>query len=166
MLDYIGGQRRIGHVAEMTGLSTSVLRAWDRRYGLGPTTRTPGGQRLYSDADIERIRTVQEMVRDGWPVDSAAHQVLDAGRPAPAGDPGRPDDATGADEPEEVPRSAFVAGLLEDMADPDLYATFVAYKAAQELLRARGAADVYRIAAWLTRHLQPLPPPSDCEALQ
>ena len=142
MLDYIGGQRRIGHVAEMTGLTTSVLRAWDRRYGLGPTTRTPGGQRLYSDADVERIRTVQEMVAGGWPVDAAARHVLDAERARRV----------------EAGSAPFVPRLLEDIADVDLYATFVAYKAARDLLRASGAEEVYQVVEWLSQRLEPLAP--------
>jgi methylmalonyl-CoA mutase cobalamin-binding subunit len=33
-----------------------VLRVWERRYGAVEPIRTEGGQRLYSDADIERLR--------------------------------------------------------------------------------------------------------------
>ena len=163
MLDDIGGQRRIGHVAELTGLTTSALRAWDRRYGLGPTTRTPGGQRLYSDADVERIRTVQRMVRDGWPVDSAAHHVMAAGRPGEGGraDPGAHAPPPGAPGEGDHDRPAFVPRLLEDIADVDLYATFVAYKAARDLLRANGAEEVYQVVAWLSRRLEAVRPDPD-----
>ena len=43
-------------VAERTGLSPHVLRIWERRYQVVAPERSAGGQRLYSDADIERLR--------------------------------------------------------------------------------------------------------------
>ena len=46
----------IGVAAERTGLSPHVLRVWERRYRAIEPTRTEGGRRLYSDADIERLR--------------------------------------------------------------------------------------------------------------
>ncbi|HEX2716792.1 MAG TPA: cobalamin-dependent protein [Gemmatimonadaceae bacterium] len=46
----------IAVVAERTGLSPDVLRVWERRYGAVHPTRTAGGERLYSDADIHRLR--------------------------------------------------------------------------------------------------------------
>lgn len=42
-------------VARRTGLRPDVLRVWERRYGVVEPTRSAGGQRLYSDADIERL---------------------------------------------------------------------------------------------------------------
>ena len=42
-------------VADRTGISTHVLRAWERRYGVVSPKRTDGGQRFYSDADIHRL---------------------------------------------------------------------------------------------------------------
>ena len=46
----------IGVVAERTGLSQDVLRVWERRYSAVSPGRGNGGQRLYSDADIDRLR--------------------------------------------------------------------------------------------------------------
>ncbi len=43
-------------VARRTGLTPDLLRAWEKRYGAVQPTRTEGGQRNYSDADIERLR--------------------------------------------------------------------------------------------------------------
>jgi len=42
-------------VALRTGLSPDLLRVWERRYGVVEPGRSDGGQRLYSDADIERL---------------------------------------------------------------------------------------------------------------
>lgn len=42
-------------VTSRTGLSPSVLRAWERRYGAVTPGRSEGGQRLYSDVDVRRL---------------------------------------------------------------------------------------------------------------
>jgi methanogenic corrinoid protein MtbC1 len=39
-----------------TGLSAELLRVWERRYGVVTPGRTQTGRRLYSDAEIERLR--------------------------------------------------------------------------------------------------------------
>lgn len=43
-------------VARSTGLSADVIRAWEKRYRVVNPGRSPSGRRLYSDADIERLR--------------------------------------------------------------------------------------------------------------
>ncbi|UCC84196.1 MAG: MerR family transcriptional regulator [Gemmatimonadota bacterium] len=64
-----GGDKTKRHpiriVARRTGLSRDVLRAWELRYGVVAPERTTGGQRLYSDADIERLRLIQEALEAG-----------------------------------------------------------------------------------------------------
>ena len=50
-------------LSEKTGVGTSTLRAWERRYGLLKPERTPKGHRLYSAGDmrhVERILTLLE----------------------------------------------------------------------------------------------------------
>ncbi len=42
-------------VTRRTGLSPSVLRAWERRYGAVEPRRSEGGQRLYSDVEVKRL---------------------------------------------------------------------------------------------------------------
>jgi methanogenic corrinoid protein MtbC1 len=42
-------------VAQRTGLTPATLRAWERRYGVVEPHRSEGGQRLYSDHDVERL---------------------------------------------------------------------------------------------------------------
>ena len=46
----------ISVVVDRTGLSQHLLRVWERRYGAVEPTRGEGGHRLYSDADIARLR--------------------------------------------------------------------------------------------------------------
>src|SRR5690349_2596201 len=55
----------IGVVADRTKLSQDVLRVWERRYGVVEPGRSPSGQRLYSDADIERLRLLSLATQAG-----------------------------------------------------------------------------------------------------
>ncbi|MFT8234494.1 MerR family transcriptional regulator [Pseudomonas guariconensis] len=48
----------IREVARLTGVNPVTLRAWERRYGLIQPTRTDSGHRLYSQADIDDIRSI------------------------------------------------------------------------------------------------------------
>jgi DNA-binding transcriptional MerR regulator/methylmalonyl-CoA mutase cobalamin-binding subunit len=59
-------------VATRTGLSPHVLRAWERRYQVVVPTRTDGGQRLYSDLDIERLRKLRRLVEAGHAISRLA----------------------------------------------------------------------------------------------
>ena len=59
-------------VAQRTGLSSHVLRAWERRYGVVTPTRTEGGQRLYSDADIERLILLRTLTSRGGAISQLA----------------------------------------------------------------------------------------------
>ena len=53
----------IGYVSITTGLSTHVLRAWERRYGAVKPKRTASGRRLYSQEDIDRLALLKRAVR-------------------------------------------------------------------------------------------------------
>jgi excisionase family DNA binding protein len=44
----------VGQAAEFLGVSTASLRKWSDQ-GLVPVYRTPGGQRRYSPADLQRF---------------------------------------------------------------------------------------------------------------
>src|SRR5215207_9740292 len=55
----------IAVVAARTGLSQDLLRMWERRYGAVEPTRSAGGQRLYSDDDVERLRLIDAAVAAG-----------------------------------------------------------------------------------------------------
>lgn len=45
-------------VARRTALSPDVIRAWEKRHAVVTPSRSESGQRLYSDADIERLRLI------------------------------------------------------------------------------------------------------------
>ncbi|MCG3041871.1 MerR family transcriptional regulator [Streptomyces sp. S1A] len=71
----------VGVVAESLGMSAAALRAWERRYGLAPSGRTPGGHRRYSARDLERLERMRTLVRRGVPAADAARAVAAAGPP-------------------------------------------------------------------------------------
>ncbi|HET9509390.1 MAG TPA: MerR family transcriptional regulator [Gaiellaceae bacterium] len=73
---------RIGEVSRRTGVSTDLLRAWERRYGLLQPDRAEAGYRLYSEADVARVARMQELLRDGLAAAEAARQA--GGEPEPA----------------------------------------------------------------------------------
>jgi DNA-binding transcriptional MerR regulator len=52
-------------VSARTGLSSHVLRVWERRHGAVHPVRSPGGQRLYTDADVVRLQLLREAARAG-----------------------------------------------------------------------------------------------------
>jgi DNA-binding transcriptional MerR regulator/methylmalonyl-CoA mutase cobalamin-binding subunit len=55
----------IAVIAERTGLTQDVLRVWERRYGAVDPKRSPTGQRVYTDADLERLRLLHAATRAG-----------------------------------------------------------------------------------------------------
>ncbi len=93
---------RIGELSRRVGVSTELLRAWERRYGLLRPERTDGGFRLYSPADERRIRLMQEQLAHGLSAAEAATVALAAADAAPAADESPGHLAEGARELEEA----------------------------------------------------------------
>jgi MerR family transcriptional regulator, light-induced transcriptional regulator len=58
-------------VAQMTGLSVDTLRAWERRYDAVAPGRNDRG-RLYSDADVARLKQLGELVKRGHAIGTIA----------------------------------------------------------------------------------------------
>ena len=52
-------------VSNLTGINPVTLRAWERRYNLITPQRTPKGHRLYTEADVELIKQVLELLDQG-----------------------------------------------------------------------------------------------------
>ncbi|HEX6106563.1 MAG TPA: cobalamin-dependent protein [Gemmatimonadales bacterium] len=63
-------------VASRTGLSPHVLRAWERRHGVVEPGRSEGGQRLYSDLDIARLRVLHQLTGRGHAIGRLARLSL------------------------------------------------------------------------------------------
>ena len=58
----------IGEISRLTGINSVTLRAWERRYGLLKPQRTHKGHRLYSQADVARVREIQTWLARGLAV--------------------------------------------------------------------------------------------------
>ena len=56
---------RIGELSRRVGVSEHLLRAWESRYGLLSPVRSPGGFRLYSAGDEQRVRRMQFHLAQG-----------------------------------------------------------------------------------------------------
>lgn len=52
---------RIGLVSKLTGISQHQLRVWERRYQTVTPARSEGGDRLYSDGDVARLRSLKRL---------------------------------------------------------------------------------------------------------
>jgi DNA-binding transcriptional MerR regulator/methylmalonyl-CoA mutase cobalamin-binding subunit len=52
-------------VARRTGLSTDVIRVWERRYAAVTPKRSSTQRRLYSDADVERLLLLRQVTHAG-----------------------------------------------------------------------------------------------------
>ena len=63
---------RIGELSKRTGVSPELLRAWERRYALMSPMRSEGGLRLYSNADVERVKAMQRHLATGLAAAEAA----------------------------------------------------------------------------------------------
>lgn len=101
---------RMGSVVARTGIPEHRLRAWERRYSAVEPRRTSGGQRVYSEEDVERIRLLRDAVDAGYAVarvakldTSALRNLVESDR-APAAEPA-------SEDPEENPGPGGREGL-------------------------------------------------------
>ena len=70
-------QYRSGVAARLAGLPVETLRVWQRRYGISDTGRSEHGQRLYSDAQVRRLRLIKQLVDQGHPIGALAQLPLE-----------------------------------------------------------------------------------------
>ena len=64
-------------ISELTGVPTTTLRAWERRYGLLKPSRTPKGHRLYSGKDIDLIKKIVELLKTNHTISEAIRILKD-----------------------------------------------------------------------------------------
>ena len=109
-------QLRIGELSRRSGVSPELLRAWERRYGLLDPIRSPGGLRLYSLADLERVRVMQQHLADGLAAAEAAAAAVRA--------PGESTKAAGTARESPVAAVDQLAAALEEFDEPRAQAIF------------------------------------------
>ncbi|WP_344113090.1 MerR family transcriptional regulator [Terrabacter aerolatus] len=66
----------VGVVSERLGIAAPTLRSWDRRHGVGPSLRTSGNHRRYTELDMRRVELMSRLTAQGVPAQSAADSVL------------------------------------------------------------------------------------------
>ncbi|MGW2748403.1 MerR family transcriptional regulator [Streptomyces sp. NPDC001450] len=85
-----------GAVARRLGVSPTTLRSWDRRYGLGPASRSQGRHRRWSPQDVAMVEEMCRLAAAGAPPAEAArvarltHGEGASSLPAPAAPSGSP----------------------------------------------------------------------------
>lgn len=98
-------------VSRLTGLTPDLIRAWEKRYGVVAPRRGPRGARLYSAADVARLRLLRRVAASGRAIGDIArlstHELEGLGC-APV--------AEQADDGSED-RAAVEPQLLEKMVD-------------------------------------------------
>lgn len=115
---------RIGLVARLTGISTHQLRVWERRYHTVTPARSEGGDRLYSDRDVARLRALKKLSDLGHSIGQVARLSEDD-----------------------------LAELLNSKATtaPDVEASLLAWRVANQFLEAMGRMDVLEAERTLGR---------------
>jgi methanogenic corrinoid protein MtbC1 len=90
----------IAALSRRTGVAPDTLRKWEQRYGVLRPVRTAGGQRRYSEMDVQRVEWLRDRIRDGWRIGEAARVI---------------DEATSAalDEPSDL-RQTLIAAIEEN----------------------------------------------------
>lgn len=78
---------KIGEVAELTELSIRSLRHWDELDLVSPSVYSPGGFRLYTPGDVERILLIRRMKPLGFSLERMRDfcRALDQRAEDPAG---------------------------------------------------------------------------------
>ncbi len=76
----------ISALSRRTGVTADTLRKWEQRYSVLNPTRTTGGQRRYTEIDVQRVEWLRDRIRDGWRVGEAA-RVLDEASSAALAEP-------------------------------------------------------------------------------
>lgn len=78
-----GRMYRIGEAAKELNLQTSVLRFWEGEFSELQPVRTPKGQRLYTERDMEILRRIRALLHEQGMTIEGARRVL-SGAAVPA----------------------------------------------------------------------------------
>ncbi len=62
----------VAAAARRLGVAPATLRTWDRRYGLGPSTRSVGSHRRYTVVDLARLELMARLAHSGMSSADAA----------------------------------------------------------------------------------------------
>ncbi|MSU36745.1 MAG: cobalamin B12-binding domain-containing protein [Pedosphaera sp.] len=101
--------------AKRSGLSSHVIRIWERRYRAVQPGRTGTNRRRYSEADVERLRLLNQAVQAGHSIGSVAQHATETLRDLVSRDrdPAPPASGSPMAAASEVGEGHFVARCLE-----------------------------------------------------
>lgn len=93
--DPVGVRMQIGEVAERVGLSLRTIRHYEDVGLVTPSSRSDGGFRLYTDADLTRLAVIKRMKPLGFSLEEMREllRILDALSGTTGQDTNGPDDA-------------------------------------------------------------------------
>ena len=92
------GRFNINDASRASGLSPSVLRIWEARYGWPKPERKPNGYRVYTKEHVEALKRVADLVRCGMPISTI---LID-------GEPRWPAELVQAPKPRSCPRARML----------------------------------------------------------
>lgn len=72
----------IGELAHRTGVPTTTIRSWEKRYGFPRPLRQSGGHRRYAESDVDAVLAVLERRRGGLSLAAAVQRGGAPGQPA------------------------------------------------------------------------------------
>lgn len=75
----------IKHAAQRVGITAATLRAWERRYAVISPRRTDAGYRIYDEHDVDVLRSMKELISQGWQPGLAAEEAVRRVTIAPTG---------------------------------------------------------------------------------
>lgn len=147
-------------VAHRTGLTPAAIRAWERRYHAIEPARSDGGQRLYSDDDIDRLNTLRALTDMGRSISSvaslppeAAEDLLSEDLKASAGGEGASETASGEDWVDDA--YTHMAAMDTEALERTLWRAFLAL-GAKAFLDQVAAPLLSRVgAAWKAGRVSP-----------
>lgn len=105
----------IKRAAAVVGIAPATLRAWERRYGVVTPHRTESGYRLYDDAALSALSTMNSLVQQGWSPRQAADEVRRAAEASAveAADSDNWDPTARAADPDQPPSPEGMDELLD-----------------------------------------------------
>lgn len=67
----------INVVEKETGISKYLLRMWERRYSFPRPERDAKGERVYSERDVEKLKTIKLLMTEGYRPSKVINQGLE-----------------------------------------------------------------------------------------
>ncbi|HEX2866255.1 MAG TPA: MerR family transcriptional regulator [Ignavibacteriales bacterium] len=93
--------------SRLSGVSPYVIRAWERRYNILSPQRTETNRRVYSDAEVEKLRLLGEAVKNGSTISNIASLSIEELKRLNARQQGKSPESN-----ESRPVSALKSGLF------------------------------------------------------